>query len=61
MRLLLRVIRLEGRVKTPAKPVHVVFQRNDGSDETLVSRSDADDYDPKAMLIVVKFVEAKQI
>jgi hypothetical protein len=55
--LLSRVVRLESRVKAPAKPVYVVFQKAGESDEKVVSRIKAENHDLEAMLIMVKFVE----
>jgi hypothetical protein len=52
-----RVKRLEGRVKSPNMPVHVVFQRIGESDEKVVSHIRAENHAPEAMLIVVKFVD----
>ena len=57
MRLLSRVIRLEGRVKPPAKPVYVVFQQVGESDEKVVSSLGTENHDSEAMLITVKFVK----
>ena len=57
MSLLSRVIRLESRVKAPAKPVYVVFQCNGESDEKVLSRAQAENHDSEAIFIVVKFVE----
>ena len=56
MRLLSRVIRLESRMKTLAKPVHVVFQRNDESDEKVACRAKSANQMGESTLIVVKFV-----
>ena len=56
MRLLPRVIRLEGRAKAPNKPVHIVFQKIDESNEELACRTGAKNYDPESTLIVVKFI-----
>jgi hypothetical protein len=53
------VVRLESRVKTPAKPVYVVFQQAGESDEKVVSRTKAENRASEAMLIVVKFVEPR--
>jgi len=57
MSLLSRVIRLESRVKSPAKPVHVVVQQIGESDEKVVSRIRTENYDHEALLIMVNFVE----
>ena len=57
MSLLSRVIRLESKVKAPLKPVHLVFQQVDESDEKVVSSLGTENHDPDAMLIVVKFVK----
>ena len=54
MSLLSRVVRLESRVQTPAKPVYVVFQKAGESDEKVVSRIKAENRAPEAMLIMVK-------
>ena len=58
MSLLERVIRLECRIKQPAKPVYVVFQKVGESDEKVVSRLRTENYAPEAILIRVKFVES---
>ena len=57
MTLLTRVIRLESVVKPPTKPVSVVFQCKDESDEKVLSRAQAENDDPESILIMVKFVE----
>ena len=57
MSLLSRVIRLESKVKAPEKPVHLIFQQVGESDEKVVSRVKAENHDPEAMLIMVKFIE----
>jgi len=44
-------------VKPPTKPVSVVFQCNGESDEKVLSRAQAENDDPEAILIMVKFVE----
>ena len=43
--------------KPPTKPVSVVFQCKDESDEKVLSRAQAENDDPEAILIMVKFVE----
>ena len=50
MSLLSRVVRLESRVQTPAKPVYVVFQKAGESDEKVVSRIKAENRATEAML-----------
>jgi len=55
--LLTRVIKLESRVKVPAKRVQVVFQQIDNSHEKMASRLKTENRDSEAMVIVVKFVE----
>jgi hypothetical protein len=47
---------LESRIKTLAKPVHVVFQRSDESDEKAVCRAKSVNQDEECKLIVVKFI-----
>jgi hypothetical protein len=44
-------------VKPPTKPVSVVFQCIGESDEKVLNRAHADNDDPEAILIMVKFVE----
>ena len=48
---------MESRVKSPAKPVHVVVQQIGESDEKVVSRIRTENYDHEALLIMVNFVE----
>jgi len=55
--LLTRVIRLERVVKPSTKPVSLVFQCKGESDENVLSRAQAENDDPEAILIMVKFVE----
>jgi hypothetical protein len=43
-------------MKTLAKPVHVVFQRNDESDEKVACRAKSANQMGESTLIVVKFV-----
>ena len=60
MSLLSRVIRLESRARYPAKPVHVVFHNIGESGKELVLRTRAENHDPEAIFILVKFVEPIQ-
>ena len=52
---------MESRHKAPIKPVHVVFQKVYESDEKVVCPTMSENYEPDAMLIVVKFVEPKKL
>ena len=55
MRLLSRVIRLESKVKTAAKPVHVFFP-GDGLEEKALTNKKNKNYDPNVVYIKVDFV-----
>ena len=60
MSLLSRLIRLEGRVKAPAVHTHVIFQKDDESDEKVLKEIESINCEPEDMLIVVKFVDSKR-
>jgi hypothetical protein len=53
------VIRLENMAKPPAMSVYVVFQQVGESDEKVVSSIRTENHDPRAMLIMVTFVEPR--
>jgi hypothetical protein len=57
--LLSRVTRLENKVKSPTKPVHVVFQQFGESQDEVTSRIRSENFDPEDMLIIVKFLDPK--
>ena len=57
MSLYARVLKLEKRSVKPFKPVQVIFQQADESDEKVVSRAMLSNYNGKNTFIVVKFVE----
>ena len=59
MRLLSSVTRLENKVKTPSKPIHVIFQQFGESQEEVTSRIRAENFDSEDMLIIVKFLDPK--
>jgi hypothetical protein len=56
MNLYARVLKLEGQAVKPFKPVQVIFQQADESDEKVVDRALLANHDRKSCLIVVKFV-----
>ena len=56
MNLLLRVLKIEKRVVRPFKPVCVIFQQADESDQKVVNRARVVNQDGKSTAIVVKFV-----
>ena len=57
MNLHARVLKLEKRAVKPFKPVQVIFQQTDESDEKVVSRAKSANQDGKNNFIVVKFVK----
>ena len=59
MSLLSRVTRLENKVKSPTKPIHVIFQQFGESQEEVTSRIKAENFDSEDMLIIVKFLDQK--
>ena len=59
MSLLSRVLKLEKRAVKPFKPVEVIFQQPDESDEIGVNRAKVANSDGKSSVIVVKFVQSE--
>lgn len=59
MSLLSRVTRLENKVKSQSKPIHVVFQQFGESQEEVTSRIRAENFDSEDMLFIVKFLDPK--
>jgi len=57
MNLYARVLKLEKRTMKPFKPVQVIFQQTDESDEKVVTKVKFANLDGKNTLIVVKFVK----
>jgi len=58
MNLYARVLKLEKRAVKPFKPVHLLFQQADESDEKVVNRAQSENQDGKNVVIVVKFVKS---
>ena len=61
MNLQARVLKLEKRVVKSFKPVQVIFQQADESDEKVVSRAKSSNQDGKSKAIVVKFVKSDSV
>jgi len=57
--LLSRLNKLEGRLKKPFRAIQVAFQYTWESSERAKNLLSAEKLNPKALLIVVKFVEPK--
>lgn len=61
MNLHTRVLKLEKRAVKPFKPVQVIFQQPDESDEIGVNRAKVANSDGKSSVIVVKFVKSESV
>ena len=61
MNLYARVLKLEKRSVKPFKPVQVIFQQADESDQKVVSRAKSENQDGKTIVIVVKFVNSQSM
>jgi hypothetical protein len=61
MNLRVRLLKLEKRAVKPFKPVQVIFQQADESDEEGVNRAKVANSDGKSSVIVVKFVKSQSI
>jgi hypothetical protein len=61
MSLVSRLNKLECRQTTLARPVHVVIQKVDESDEKVLNKIKLINCKPAELLIVVKFFEPKSI
>jgi len=55
-----RVLKLEKRAVKPFKPVQVIFQQADESDEKVVNRVKSKNQDGKSIVILVKFVKSEK-
>jgi len=59
MSLFIRVLKLEKRAVKPLKPVFVIFQQLEETDEKVARRAKFVNIDGKSTLIVVKFIKAE--
>jgi len=57
MKLYARVLKLEKRAIKPFKPVQVIFQQADESDEKVINKAKSENQDGISNFIVIKFVQ----